>query len=147
MIVVQCWCICKNELSLSFRSAYADFFFYKSCNVFHTYCSVFLRIETVRILCKVFFHTVAVCDTKFCSEVYFTDTKLDRFAYCVVRYAGSSVEYKRNRYNFADCLAVLVILNAYVEKYSVGLCVLSGGIALVGVYFAILHIIALTKMK
>ena len=44
-------------------------------------------------------------------------------------------------------LAVLVILNAYVEKYSVGLCVLSGGIALVGVYFAILHIVALTKMK
>ena len=39
-------------------------------------------------------------------------------------------------------LAVLVILNAYV-----GLCVLSGGIALVGVYFAILHIVALTKMK
>ena len=44
-------------------------------------------------------------------------------------------------------LAVLVILNAYVEKYSVGLCVLSGGIALVGVYCAILHIVALTKMK
>ncbi len=44
-------------------------------------------------------------------------------------------------------LAVLVMLNAYVEKYSVGLFVFSGGIALVGVYFAVLHIIALVKIK
>ena len=44
-------------------------------------------------------------------------------------------------------LAVLVMLNAYVEKYSVGFFVFSGGIALEGVYFAVLHIIALVKIK
>lgn len=44
-------------------------------------------------------------------------------------------------------LAVLVVLNAYIEKYSIGLLVFSGGIAFVGIYFAVLHIIALTKMK
>lgn len=43
--------------------------------------------------------------------------------------------------------AVLIILNAYVEKYSVGLLIFSGCLALVGFYFGILHIIALTKMK
>ena len=32
-------------------------------------------------------------------------------------------------------LAVLVVLNAYMEKYSLELLILSGGIALVGVYF------------
>ena len=44
-------------------------------------------------------------------------------------------------------LAVLVVANAYVEKYSLGLCVFSGCISLVGLYFAALHIMALTKMK
>lgn len=44
-------------------------------------------------------------------------------------------------------LAVLVVANAYVEKYSTGLCIFSGCISLVGLYFAVLHIIALTKMK
>lgn len=44
-------------------------------------------------------------------------------------------------------LAVLVVLNAYMEKYSLGLQILSGGIALVGVYFSILHIAALIKMN
>ena len=63
----------------------------------------------------------------------------------------NDVDFERRvsalQYIVENLLAVLVILNAYVEKYSVGLCVLSGGIALVGVYFAILHIVALTKMK
>lgn len=44
-------------------------------------------------------------------------------------------------------LAVLVPINAYVEKYSAGLCIFSGCISLVGLYFAVLHIVALTKMK
>lgn len=44
-------------------------------------------------------------------------------------------------------LAVLVVANAYVEKYSTGLCIFSGCIAVVGIYFGVLHIIALTKMK
>lgn len=43
--------------------------------------------------------------------------------------------------------AVLIILNAYIEKYSPGLLVFSGCLALVGFYFGIIHIIALTKMK
>lgn len=43
--------------------------------------------------------------------------------------------------------AILIILNAYTEKYSMGLFVFSVGIAVVGVYFAVLHIIALTKIK
>lgn len=43
--------------------------------------------------------------------------------------------------------AVLVVLNAYTERYTQGLLVFSIGLALVGVYFGILHIIALTKMK
>ena len=43
--------------------------------------------------------------------------------------------------------AVLIVLNAYVEKYSIGLCIFSGCLALVGIYFGVLHIIALTKMK
>lgn len=44
-------------------------------------------------------------------------------------------------------LAILVVLNAYVEKYSLGLCIFSGCIAVVGLYFGILHVVALTKMK
>ena len=43
--------------------------------------------------------------------------------------------------------AVLIVLNAYVEKYSIGLCIFSRCLALVGIYFGVLHIIALTKMK
>ncbi len=43
--------------------------------------------------------------------------------------------------------AVLVVLNAYMEKYSTGLWVFSGCLAVVGIYFGVLHIIALTKMK
>lgn len=43
-------------------------------------------------------------------------------------------------------LAVLVVLNAYMEKYSLELLVLSGGIALVGVYFSVLHFVALIKL-
>ncbi|MFR9147453.1 MAG: hypothetical protein ACLVJ4_12575 [Mediterraneibacter sp.] len=42
-------------------------------------------------------------------------------------------------------LAVLVVLNAYMEKYSLELLILSGGIALVGVYFSVLHFVALIK--
>lgn len=44
-------------------------------------------------------------------------------------------------------LAVLVVLNAYMEKYSLGLQILSGCIALVGVYFGVLHIAALIKLN
>ena len=44
-------------------------------------------------------------------------------------------------------LSVLVVANAYIEKYSLGLSIFSGCISLVGLYFAVLHIIALTKMK
>ena len=43
--------------------------------------------------------------------------------------------------------AVLVVLNAYMEKYGTGLWVFSGCLALVGIYFGTLHVIALTKMK
>ena len=43
--------------------------------------------------------------------------------------------------------AVLVILNAYTEDYSVKLWVFSGCLSVVGVYFGVLHIIALFKMK
>ena len=44
-------------------------------------------------------------------------------------------------------LAVLVVLNAYMEKYSMGLMILSGGIALIGVYLGTLHLIAFIKMS
>lgn len=44
-------------------------------------------------------------------------------------------------------MAILVILNAYTEKYGTGLWVLSAGVALVGVYFGVLHVIALFKLK
>ena len=43
--------------------------------------------------------------------------------------------------------AVLVPLNAYMEQYSLGLTVLSAGLSVVGVYFCVLHIVALTRMK
>ena len=43
--------------------------------------------------------------------------------------------------------AVLVILNAYTEKYGTGLWAFSGCLAAVGIYFGVLHVIALTKMK
>ena len=44
-------------------------------------------------------------------------------------------------------LAVLVVLNAYMEKYSLELLILSGGIALVGIYFSILDVVALIKLN
>ena len=34
-----------------------------------------------------------------------------------------------------------------MEQYSIGLMVFSVGLAIVGVYFCVLHIIALTRMK
>lgn len=43
--------------------------------------------------------------------------------------------------------AILVVLNAYTEDYSPKLWVLSGCIAVVGVYFGVLHVIALIKMR
>lgn len=43
--------------------------------------------------------------------------------------------------------AVLIVLNAYMEKYSLGLQIFSGCLALVGIYFGALHIIALVKMS
>lgn len=43
--------------------------------------------------------------------------------------------------------SVLVVVNAYLEQYSLGLQILSGGLALVGLYFCVLHIVALTRMK
>ena len=43
--------------------------------------------------------------------------------------------------------SVLVLLNAYTEDYSTKLWVFSGCLAVVGVYFGVLHIVALIKMK
>lgn len=43
--------------------------------------------------------------------------------------------------------AVLVVLNAYIEQYSLGLMLVSAGLGVVGVYFSALHAIALSKMK
>ena len=43
--------------------------------------------------------------------------------------------------------SVLVLLNAYTEEYSTKLWVFSGCLAVVGVYFGVLHIIALIKMN
>lgn len=43
--------------------------------------------------------------------------------------------------------AVLIVLNAYVEKYAIGLVIFSGCLALAGVYFGVLHVIALVKMS
>ena len=43
--------------------------------------------------------------------------------------------------------SVLVLLNAYTENYSAKLWVFSGCLAVVGVYFGVLHIVALIKMK
>lgn len=43
--------------------------------------------------------------------------------------------------------AVLVLVNAYMEQYSMGLTVLSVGLAIMGGYFCVLHIVALTRMK
>lgn len=42
--------------------------------------------------------------------------------------------------------AVLVVLNAYLENYSMGLNILSGCLGVVGLYFSALHIYALIKM-
>ena len=43
--------------------------------------------------------------------------------------------------------AILFPLNAYVEQYSLPLVILSAGLSIVGIYFCVLHIIALTRMK
>ena len=43
--------------------------------------------------------------------------------------------------------SILVLLNAYTEDYSIKLWVFSGCLAAVGVYFGVLHIVALIKMK
>ena len=43
--------------------------------------------------------------------------------------------------------AVLVVLNAYTEGYSVKLWVFSGCLSVVGIYFGVLHVIALIKMN
>lgn len=43
--------------------------------------------------------------------------------------------------------AVLIVANAYLEQYSLGLMILSVGLGIVGLYFCILHVIALTRMK
>ena len=43
--------------------------------------------------------------------------------------------------------SVLVLLNAYTEDYSTKLWVFSVCLAVVGVYFGVLHIVALIKMK
>lgn len=43
--------------------------------------------------------------------------------------------------------AVLVVLNAYMEQYNLGLMIASGVLSLGGLYYAILHAIALSKMK
>lgn len=43
--------------------------------------------------------------------------------------------------------AILFPLNAYMEQYSLPLMIFSGGLSVVGIYFCVLHIIALTRMK
>lgn len=43
--------------------------------------------------------------------------------------------------------AVLIVLNAYMEQYSLGLNILSGALAVVGLYCSILHLVAYSKMK
>ena len=43
--------------------------------------------------------------------------------------------------------AILFPLNAYLEQYSLPLMIFSAGLSVVGIYFCVLHIIALTKMK
>ena len=43
--------------------------------------------------------------------------------------------------------AVLVVLNAYTEGYSVKLWVFSACLSVVGIYFGVLHVIALIKMN
>ena len=48
---------------------------------------------------------------------------------------------------FYTIFSVLVLLNAYMEKYTSGLLVLSILIAIAGIYFAILHLIAWIKTK
>ncbi len=43
--------------------------------------------------------------------------------------------------------AVLIVLNAYLEQYNLGLMILSAGLSLVGLYFGALHAIAFFRMK
>ena len=43
--------------------------------------------------------------------------------------------------------AILFPLNAYMEQYSLPLMIFSLGLSIVGIYFCVLHIIALARMK
>lgn len=43
--------------------------------------------------------------------------------------------------------SVLIVLNAYLEQYSLGINVLSVALGILGLYCCILHLIALSKMK
>lgn len=43
--------------------------------------------------------------------------------------------------------AILIVINAYIEEYSIGINLVSIGLSIVGIYFFILHMIALSKMK
>ena len=43
--------------------------------------------------------------------------------------------------------AILFPLHAYMEQYSLPLMIFSVGLSIVGIYFCVLHIIALTRMK
>jgi len=44
-------------------------------------------------------------------------------------------------------LAILILVNAYLEKYSIGLVLVSGLVSVFSLYFTIIHIIALFKMN
>lgn len=44
-------------------------------------------------------------------------------------------------------LAVLVMLNAFDQKYGTGLMIFSGCIAVIGVYFSVLHFVGLAKIN
>ena len=43
--------------------------------------------------------------------------------------------------------SVLIVLNAYLEQYSLGINVLSVALGILGLYCCILHLVALSKMK
>ena len=86
----------------------------------HSDCAVFLRIECIRVFFEVFFHAVAVCDTKLCREVYLADPAPDGLAYRIVRHAGSAVEHERDGYDLADLAQSVKIQfrDAFVDAVS-----------------------------
>lgn len=43
--------------------------------------------------------------------------------------------------------SVLIVLNAYLEQYSLGINILSGALAVVGLYCCGLHLVALSRIK